>query len=138
MEERCDHHQQIYFLWGLHPDITPDDIVNDQATSNIIIEKKDVLKKSIEGSALLSFKVSVCAEDLQLSLDPSIWPMRVKVREYVYYPKKKTDNSSNAESSIQNPSIPNVTLQPPQLPVLNEGASLASTNIFSALAEVSA
>ena len=64
--------------------------------------------------------------------------MRVKVREYVYYPKKKTDNSSNAESSNQTPSIPNVTLQPPQPTVSTEGASLASTNIFSALAEVSA
>ena len=34
---------------------------------------------------LKSFKISVKAEDLQKALDPAIWPMRVKVREFIHY-----------------------------------------------------
>ena len=43
--------------------------------------EKDVLKKSKDEAPLLSFKISVRAEDLEKALDPSIWPLRVKVRE---------------------------------------------------------
>ena len=56
--------------------------------SDIIIEVKDMIKKSKQGSGLNSYKISVKAEDLKKALDPSIWPMRVKVREYIYYPRK--------------------------------------------------
>ena len=133
------------FVWGLHPETTPEDIVKDLADSNIIIQPKDIIKKSKEGSALLSFKVSVRAEDLQLALDPSIWPLRVKVREYIYYPKKKTDssdgNSSSVESAQQtNPSVPNITINPPvsnEHVVASVEPSISSMNRFSALAEVS-
>ena len=29
------------------------------------------------------------AEDLQKALDPSVWPIRVKVREYIFYAKRQ-------------------------------------------------
>lgn len=91
------------FVWGMHPDTLPDDIVKDLAESGIVIEQKDVVKKSREGSALKSFKISVKAEDLQKALFPEVWPLRVKVIEYIYYPKKKSDQSSrdNAKSDQQ-------------------------------------
>ena len=100
------------FVWGMHPETTPQDIVKDLADCDITIEEKDIMKKSKEGAALLSFKVSVRAEDLQKALDPTVWPMRVKVREYVYYPKKKADDSQPSNKAPQNntqraPSAPN-------------------------------
>ena len=76
------------FVYGVHPDTTEDDIVLDLAESSIVITAKDVLKKSRDEAHLKSFKISVKAEDLQRALDPSVWPMRVKVREYIYYAKR--------------------------------------------------
>ena len=38
------------------------------------------------------------AQDLQKALNPEIWPMRVKVREYIYY-KKKPDQSNRGNGS---------------------------------------
>ena len=35
-----------------------------------------------------SYKISVKAGDLQRALDPSVWPLRVKVREFIYYSRK--------------------------------------------------
>ena len=46
------------------------------------------MKKSKPEAGLNSYKISVKAEDLQKALDPSIWPMRVKVREYIYYSRR--------------------------------------------------
>ena len=51
--------------------------------------------------ALLLFKISVRAEDLQKALDPTVLPLKGKVREYVYYPKKKVDNSNQSNASDQ-------------------------------------
>ena len=76
------------FIYGVHPDTTEDDIVNDLKASDIIIEVKDVVKKSRPDAGLNSYKISVKAEDLQKALDTSIWPLRVKVREYIYYSRK--------------------------------------------------
>ena len=102
------------FVWDMHPDTSPADIVNDLAECGIQIEEKDVLKKSRDEAPLLSFKISVRAEDLQKALDPSIWPLRVKVREYIYYPKKKTnENNSNAENQPQRTEVPQLHVQPP-------------------------
>ena len=76
------------FIYGVHPDTTEEDIVNDLKDSDILIDAKDIIKKSKPEAALNSFKISVKAEDLLKALDPSIWPMRVKVREYIYYSRK--------------------------------------------------
>ena len=54
--------------------------------------------KSKPEAFLKSYKICVKVEDLQKALDPSIWPMRVKVREYVYYSNKKS-NSEGREKS---------------------------------------
>ena len=76
------------FVWGVHPQTTLEDIVNDLADSDIKIETKDILKKSKDEAPLNSYKISVQASDLQKALNPEIWPLRVKVREYIYYPSK--------------------------------------------------
>ena len=76
------------FVYGVHPDTELEDIVQDLACSNIIIETKDIFKKSREEAFLQSYKISVKAEDLQKALDPSVWPMRVKVREFIHYSRK--------------------------------------------------
>ena len=76
------------FIWGVHWDTNVDDIVNDLSSSGINIETKDVQLKSKEDAKLRSYKISVPAADLDKALDPGIWPLRVKVREWVYYGNK--------------------------------------------------
>ena len=56
-------------------------------------EAKDIQRKSKDDSAVHSYKISVPAADLEKALQPDIWPLRVKVREYVYYSRKKTQES---------------------------------------------
>ena len=77
------------FIWGVHPSTTPEDIVEDLAASDIKIVAADIEKKSKQDAACNSYRISVPAHDLQKDLDPGIWPLRVKVRKYVYYSKKK-------------------------------------------------
>ena len=90
------------FVWGVHPDTTLEDIVNDLAESDIKIETKDVLKKSRDDAPLNSYRISVQASDLQKALNPEIWPLRVKVREYIYYAKRATQHRQNgAQASNQ-------------------------------------
>ena len=76
------------FIWGVHPDTTVQDIVADLSESGIFIEEKDIQKKSKPEANLVSYKISVKAEDLQRALDPSVWPLRVKVREFIHYARK--------------------------------------------------
>ena len=80
------------FIYGVHPDTTPDDIVQDLACSDIIIRVQDIQIKSREEAYLKSYKISVKAEDLQKALDPSVWPLRVKVREFIHYSRKPAAN----------------------------------------------
>ena len=102
------------FVWGIHPETSKEDIVKDLAQCDIVIEEKDVVKKSKEGAALLSFKISVRAEDLQKALHPTTWPIRVKVREYIYYPKKTSEtNKTNSTNPTQQ--VPNVEVHPPSV-----------------------
>ena len=81
------------FVYGVHPDTTPEDIVQDLACSDIIIKTLDIVVKSREEAFLKSYKISVKAEDLQKALDPSVWPLRVKVREFIHYSKKNSAGS---------------------------------------------
>ena len=99
------------FVWGLHPETTVNDIVNDLAASDIHIDAKDVEKKSKENAPRNSYRVSIPAPDLQKALDPGIWPMRVKVREYIYYPKKKVQHTSSSYPNT-NPANMFPTFQP--------------------------
>ena len=83
------------FVYGVHPDTTPEDIVQDLAFSEIIIKTEDITVKSKEEAYLKSYKISVKAEDLQKALDPSVWPLRVKVREFIHYSRKTSANLRN-------------------------------------------
>ena len=119
------------FVWGMHPDTTDEDIVNDLAACNILIEAKDIEKKSKDEAPRNSYRISVPAPDLQRALDPGIWPLRVKVREYIYYPKKKASKPQATSQPIY-PANPfpmlqfgNMQLQnQPSIPVSNRYDSL--------------
>ena len=77
------------FVWGVHPETSIEDIIDDLAGSSIIVKESDVIKKSKEEAYLCSYKISVPAADLSKALDPSIWPPRVKVREFIHYARKR-------------------------------------------------
>ena len=42
---------------------------------------------------LLAFEVSVPAEDLEKALDPTVWPLQVRVREFIHYRKQYSDRN---------------------------------------------
>ena len=63
-----------------------------------MVTANDIERKSKEGAPLNSYRISVPAADLQKALNPSIWPMRVKVREYIYYPKKQQKGTSQTQN----------------------------------------
>lgn len=89
------------FVWGIHPETTVQDIIADLADSGVIIQEKDVEKKSKAEAFLCSYKISVRAEHLQTALDPTVWPLRVKVREYIYYSKKNPRQENNQQRARQ-------------------------------------
>ena len=89
------------FVWGVHPETTLDDIVSDLAASDIKIETKDIQKKSKPDANMTSYKISIPASDLQKALEPDIWPLRVKVREYIYYSNKPRQQDGRARQSGQ-------------------------------------
>ena len=93
------------FVWGLHPDTTVEDIVNDLASSDIKIEASDVERKSKDGAPRNSYRISVPATDLLKALDPSIWPLRVKAREYIYYSSKKKQQPNDSSKPETEPSV---------------------------------
>ena len=81
------------FVYGAHKETTAEDIVEELRFSDIVISKEDIVEKTRENSNVKSFKISVKAEYLEKALKPETWPMRVKVREWVYYPKKREQQS---------------------------------------------
>ena len=86
------------FVWGVHPDTEIDDIINDLAESDIKVEAKDIEKKSRPEAYLTSYRISVQASDLSKALDPAIWPLRVKVREYIHYARKNQNRSTEYQA----------------------------------------
>ncbi len=74
--------------------------------------------------SVMSYKISIKAEDLNKALDPTVWPMRVKVREFIYYRKKpdhkqtvpRTDrqvsqlSSSRSEAAVRESGFNGATL----------------------------
>ena len=81
------------FVYGAHKETTAEDIVVELKCSDIVISKEDIVEKTRENSNVKSFKISVKAEYLEKALKPETWPLRVKVREWVYYPKKREQQS---------------------------------------------
>ena len=73
------------FIYGVHPATAIEDIIADLAESGVEIDSANINLMSKAEANLKSFKISVKAEDLQKALDPAIWPMRVKVREFIHY-----------------------------------------------------
>ena len=126
------------FVWGVHPETTIDDIVNDLAESDIRIQSTDIEKKSKDGTPLNSYRISVPAADLQKALDPQIWALRVKVREYIYYPRKRQQNDKSQATEKEPVTVPTVSMPPtvqvtPPTQQPTVGQVLPVTNMFDAL-----
>ena len=77
------------FVYGVHKDTTFEDIIEELKYSDIDISKDDIVEKTRERSSVKSFKLSIRAEFLEKALKPETWPLRVKVREWVYFPRKR-------------------------------------------------
>lgn len=73
------------FVYGVPRATEKADIVADLADSDIKIEESDIILMSKGSPSVLSYKISVKAEDLEKAMNPSVWPMRVKVREFIHY-----------------------------------------------------
>ena len=82
------------FIWGVHPSTTPEDIVEDLAYSDIKIQVSDIEKKTRQDgerpSGLDSYKISIKAEDLTKALSADVWPLRIRVREWVHYSNRRS------------------------------------------------
>ena len=89
------------FVWGVHPSTSVEDIVNDLKESGIEISNSDVEKKSKPEANLCSYRISVPAALLDKALDPSIWPLRVRVREYIFYSNKPKQQRDSHQSQPQ-------------------------------------
>ena len=89
------------FVYGVHPATTKEDIVLDLAESGIVITEQCITKKSKDDAPLNSYRISVKAEDLDKALDPSVWPLRVKVREFIHYSKKNIRAGDNQGAQQQ-------------------------------------
>ena len=89
------------FVWGIHPDTSIPDIVADLGDSGIIVQERDVEKKSKAEAFLVSYGIRLKAEDLEKALDPRVWPMRVKVREYIHYSTKPRQQRAGARGQEQ-------------------------------------
>ena len=50
-------------------------------------------------------KISVLNTDIQKALDPSIWPLRVRVREFVHYSNKPKQSGSLPKNNATNKEI---------------------------------
>ena len=55
------------------------------------------MSKPNETSNVISFKISVPAEDLEKALDPTVWPLRV--REFIHYRKRYSDRNGTTSVS---------------------------------------
>ena len=77
------------FVYGVPKDTMKADIVDDLAESDIQISIEDIVLMSKGNPSVVSYKVSVKAEDLQKALDPAVWPLRVKVREFIHYRRRQ-------------------------------------------------
>ena len=63
------------------------------------LSKQKVLRKIKTG------RIRLKAEDLQKALNPAVWPLRVKVREFVHYSKRNQQNKEKSKNSDQTQSV---------------------------------
>ena len=102
----------IFCEWCPNWDTEKEYILADLVDSDIKISETEIVLTSKGTPAVVSFKISVKAEDLDKTLNPNVWPMRVKVREFIHYKYryKRQDlrNSSTADTEsriINNPVV---------------------------------
>ena len=89
------------FCYGIPKGTTKKDIVYDINEADIKITFDDIVQmcKPNETSNVVSFKILVPAEDLEKALDPTVWPLRVRVREFIHYQKRYFDR--NGTTSVE-------------------------------------
>ena len=73
------------FVYGVPKDTNKADIVEDLGDSDIFISDSDIILMSKRCPSVVSYKISVKADDLEKALNPDVWPLRVKVREFIQY-----------------------------------------------------
>ena len=96
----------------------------------------DIVKKSKDDAPLNSYKISVPAADLSKALDASVWPLRVKVREYIYYPKKRNSPQQQDKQALDvvtdtvmaAAGVTDSAVSPPELTVSNKYGVLAEVD----------
>ena len=119
------------FVYGVPRDTSKMDIMEDLAESDIHICVDDINLMSKGNPPVVSYRISVKADDLTKALDPMVWPLRVKVREFIHYKKRpnagKTTNQSQQSASRQRKSSSTLN------PTSSEGMVLNSENRFSVL-----
>ena len=57
------------------------------------------MSKPNETTNVISFKISVPAEDLEKALDPTVWPLRVRVIVFIHYRKQYSDRNGTTTVS---------------------------------------
>ena len=50
-------------------------------------------------SNVISFKISFPAENLEKALDPTVWPLRVRVHEFIHHRKRYSDRNGTTSVS---------------------------------------
>ena len=100
------------FVYGVPQDTEKEDIIADLADSDVKIADTDIVLLSKGTPAVVSYKISVNAEDLEKALNPNVWPIRVKVREFIHYKfRNKRQDLRNQPSSTAE-TIPRIVNNP--------------------------
>ena len=75
--------------------------MDDLEEADIKITVGDIVQmsKPNETSNVISFKISVPAEDLEKALDLTVWPLQVSVREFIHYRKRYSDRNGTTSVS---------------------------------------
>ena len=73
------------FVYGVPRDTNKSDIKEDLGDSDIVVSEEDISLLSAGTPAVVSYNISVKAQDLAKALNPNVWPLRVKVREFIHY-----------------------------------------------------
>ena len=89
------------FVYGIPKDTIKEDIIADLADSDIQISESDIVLMSKGTPVVVSYKISVKAEDLEKALNPTVWPLRVKVREFIHY--RSRDKGQNLRNVLHQP-----------------------------------
>ena len=71
----------------------------DEADIKMTVVDIVQMSKPNETSNVISFKISVPAEDLEKALDPTVWFLRVRVREFINYRKRYSDRNGTTSVS---------------------------------------